>query len=257
MAADDQGGGLSSSFTDLMTSLAVIFILLLVASVNNTHLQSREDRERNAKMQAKLAAAEAELEKRKNATRDTRSEILAKLREELAIMSERGVEVKEDEKDPLGLLVVIPEGLLQFRVDRWDIPPPGRDFLQLFIPRLARGACAFRDDLSSIVVEGHADSTGSDEHNLKLSQDRSLEVVRQSLVTLGGSGADDQIETRSCFLDLLSASGRGNRDPFLIAGVEDRERSRRVVFKIRVRSLEQRELERLLGNDGRPPTDAS
>jgi hypothetical protein len=35
MAAHGDNAGLASSFTDLMTSLAVIFILLLVASHNN------------------------------------------------------------------------------------------------------------------------------------------------------------------------------------------------------------------------------
>lgn len=238
MAAEDASGGLSSAFTDLMTSLAVIFILLLVALVNNKQQELRAKQE-------EIDAAKLKLLQSQQATKDTRLEILAKLREELAMVSERGVEVREDEKDPLGLLVVIPEGLLQFRVDRWDIPPAGQDFLGTFIPRLARGACAFRDDLSSIVVEGHADSTGTDEHNLKLSQDRSLEVVRQSLAALAnGEGTAD---TRGCFLDLLSASGRGNRDPFLVDGVEDRGRSRRVVFKIRVRSFEQRERQLLLG----------
>lgn len=232
MAAEESSGGLSSAFTDLMTSLAVIFILLLVALVNNKQQELRAKQE-------EIDAAKLKLLQSQQATKDTRLEILAKLREELAMMAERGVEVKEDEKDPLGLLVVIPEGLLQFRVDRWDIPPAGQEFLDTFIPRLARGACAFRDDLSSIVVEGHADSTGTDEHNLKLSQDRSLEVVRQSLAAL--ANGDGTLDTRACFLDLLSASGRGNRDPFLVNGVEDRDRSRRVVFKIRVRSFEQRD----------------
>jgi len=238
MAAEESSGGLSSAFTDLMTSLAVIFILLLVALVNNKQQELRAKQE-------EIDAAKLKLLQSQQATKDTRLEILAKLREELAMMSERGVEVKEDEKDPLGLLVVIPEGLLQFRIDRWDIPPAGQEFLDAFVPRLARGACAFRDDLSSIVVEGHADSTGTDEHNLKLSQDRSLEVVRQSLAALGNG--DGAVDARGCFLDLLSASGRGNRDPFLVEGVEDRDRSRRVVFKIRVRSFEQRERQLLMG----------
>lgn len=228
MAADEGSGGLASSFTDLMTSLAVIFILLLVAGLSDAKRKEVEAEE-----------TKRELAKAKEVTKDTRLEILAQLREELKMMSERGVEVTEDEKDPLGLLVVIPEGLLQFRIDRWDIPPDGQAFLGEFVPRLARGACSFRDDLSSIVVEGHADSTGSDEHNLKLSQDRSLEVVRRSLGTLQDSA---DVELRGCFLDLLSASGRGNREPFLVNGVENRDRSRRVVFKIRVRSFEQRNL---------------
>ena len=35
MALSDDSAGLASSLTDLMTSLAIIFILLLVVSLNN------------------------------------------------------------------------------------------------------------------------------------------------------------------------------------------------------------------------------
>jgi outer membrane protein OmpA-like peptidoglycan-associated protein len=48
---------------------------------------------------------------------------------------------------------------------------------------------------------------------------------------------------RATFLRLLSASGRGSADLIIgPAGQEDPARSRRVVFKIRVRSLEQKYL---------------
>ena len=40
MAAEHEGSGLASSLTDLMTSLAVIFILLLVAMLNNQRQQA-------------------------------------------------------------------------------------------------------------------------------------------------------------------------------------------------------------------------
>ena len=44
MAADNGGSGLASSMTDLMTSLAIIFILLLVASLNNTQQEGEQTR---------------------------------------------------------------------------------------------------------------------------------------------------------------------------------------------------------------------
>lgn len=233
MQAEDPGSGLGSSLTDLMTSLAVIFILLLVALVNNK--------------QQELHATQAEIEQIRKQLLDaaktsetTRQTILVELRKQFSELSNRGVEIKEDEKDPLVLLVVVPEGLLQFAIDRYDIPPSGREFLSEFVPTLAGVACSFKDDLTSVVVEGHADSTGTDEHNLKLSQDRSMQVVRESLKVLSGR-AQASSPLESCLLDLLSASGRGRRDPFLVNGAEDRARSRRVIFKIRVRSFEQRE----------------
>ncbi|MCK6556645.1 OmpA family protein [Candidatus Binatia bacterium] len=264
MATEDTGThSLSNSFTDLMTSLAVIFILLLVVLVNNKQQELAQAQKDLSDAQRRLAAAAA-------ATTKARQEILAALRGELNQLAARGVQVTEDPKDPLGLLVVVPEGLLQFELDRSTIPPRGEGFLAEFVPRLGVIACSRREDLSSIVVEGHADSSGSEEHNLKLSQDRSIEVVRASLAVLRAypelAGVPDQCfpdesdtlaslppantlgsqALQTCFLDLLSASGRGRREPFVENGVEDRARSRRVVFKIRVRSFEQRDIEGFL-----------
>jgi chemotaxis protein MotB len=248
MAADESAGGLSSSFTDLMTSLAVIFILLLVALVNNKQQELSVKQEDLDAREQTIAQLRQQLEEALKKTTNLRQELLAALRGELSSLSARGVLVTEDERDPLALLVVVPEGLLEFGVDQHTIPSKGQEFLQDFTPRLAAIACAHRNDLASIVVEGHADSSGTDEHNLKLSQDRSIEVVRTSLHILQSmpAVADGDADGQSCFLDLLSASGRGRRDPFLVNGVEDRPRSRRVVFKIRVRSFEQREV--IVGN---------
>ena len=211
-------GSLSSSLTDLMTSLMVIFVLLLVATLNN-------------------ASAKGE---------NTRNLMLEKLRKDLQQFAVSGVTVEKDPRDPLGLLVLVPERFFNFAVDKSDIPAGGSEFLESFAPRLAATACTdlYKSEISSIVVEGHTDSTGTDEHNLKLSQERSLRVVQKTLDILGRQGPEE----RTCFVDFLSANGRGSREPILDAnGKEDKDRSRRVVFKIRVRSLEQRELRKILG----------
>lgn len=209
---------LGSSLTDLMTSLMVIFVLLLVATLNN-------------------ASAEGE---------NTRNLILERLTVDLKDFAQAGVRVEKDPADPLGLLVLVPQGLLDFAVDRSEIPAGGVKFLSVFSPRLAGTACSdrYRKEISSIVVEGHTDSTGTDEHNLQLSQERSLSVVQQTLAILGSAAPED----KACFLDFLSANGRGSKEPILDStGNEDKDRSRRVVFKIRVRSLEQREFRTILG----------
>lgn len=208
--------GLASSLTDLMTSLMVIFVLLLVATLNN-------------------ASAEGE---------NTRNVILDVLKKDFA--STTGVVVEKDPRDPLGLIVVVPEKFFNFALNKSDIPEGGIEFLGRFAPRLAGITCGkqYHDEISSIVVEGHTDSTGTDERNLQLSQERSLKVVQQTLTILG----EDNVENKKCFLDFLSANGRGSREPLKLPnGEEDRDRSRRVVFKIRVRSLEQREIRTLLG----------
>ena len=227
MAKDHGDPGLASSLTDLMTSLAVIFILLLVASLNNLKQEGEV----------------------------TRNKILDRLQQELRSFMAQGVEVKTDPKDPLGLLVLVPEGLLQFPLDKAVIPKGGIVFLSHFAPRLAKTVCAppFRKEVNSIVVEGHADSSGTHTHNLELSQGRSMAVVFQSLAQF--QRADDTVpHLKDCFAEFLSASGRGRAE--LIhdeKGSEDSARSRRVVFKIRVRSLEQRPLKEILGSPSPAP----
>jgi len=209
MAAEQhESSGLASSLTDLMTSLAVIFILLLVATLNNARQE----------------------------VQGAKAEVLALLEQALKEFSKQGVQVDHDPKDPLGLLVLVPEGLLRFRQNDPEPPPEGIEFLRGFMPKLVETACrpGIREGISSIVVEGHASSEGTEQRNLVLSQQRSMSVVQSGLQVLG-PGLHD------CFLELVSAAGRGSAEPYPTGqGAEDRERSRRVIFKIRVKSLEQR-----------------
>jgi outer membrane protein OmpA-like peptidoglycan-associated protein len=210
----------SNSFTDLMTSLAVIFILLLCASLNNAQQEGVT----------------------------MRNSMLVEVQKELKSFLAGGIEVSSDPKDPLGLLVLVPEDLLAFPLDRSDISPNGETFLKAFVPRLARTICSarFASEIHSIIVEGHTDSSGTDEHNWDLSQRRSLSVVRTSLAVLQ---TQDTAAERTAFLRLLSASGRGSSD--LVSGPTGQENaamSRRVVFKIKVRSIEQKTLTETLAS---------
>jgi outer membrane protein OmpA-like peptidoglycan-associated protein len=221
MATNHEDSGLASSLTDLMTSLAVIFILLLVGMLNNAQQE----------------------------VKGIKSQVLTRLQNALKEFEKNGVRVTPDPKDPLALLVLVPEDLLNFAQNQAQIPPKGQQFLLNFIPKLVSTACSsdLRQGISSIVVEGHTSSEGTGAWNLELSQERSLAVVRASLTILG---EDQKAETTSsglydCFLNFVSATGRGRTDPILTtSGQEDRERSRRVIFKVRVQSLEQRQLER-------------
>src|SRR5690242_2184540 len=158
MQSEHENTGLASSLTDLMTSLAVIFILLLVAMLNNALQQ----------------------------TKGTKSQVLARFEETLKDFQKQGVEVQTDPKDPLGLLVVVPEGLLKFEQGKAEIPAGGKDFVREFIPKLVATACSteLKAGINSIVVEGHASSEGDEAGNLRLSQARSIAVVQDSLDVL-------------------------------------------------------------------------
>lgn len=250
MAVPSEQGGLGSSMTDLMTSLAVIFILLLVASHNNKQQLLDVSHQQLDETRSRFEAAQQELIQAQQQTRVTRQNILLTLRRQLNIFAAQGVRAEADPRDPLGLLVLVPEGLLEFAVGRATIPSGGMEFLHLFTPKLATTICSetFKNEISTIVIEGHTDSSGSDAINLPLSQARSMAVAQESLGLLSPDPG-----LRGCFLSFLSATGRGSSEPvFDTSGAEDKARSRRVVFKIRVRSLEQRRLEKVIRGDLSP-----
>jgi outer membrane protein OmpA-like peptidoglycan-associated protein len=200
---------LSASFTDLMTSLAVIFILLLVAATNATVHRFQQEQGKS---------------------RNDRDGLIKKLREVFP-----NIDVKGDPSDPLGVIVVLPEGLLNFVKNGADIPEKGQEFLGNFIPQFAQIVCATPNMVRSVVVEGHTDETGTDAWNVELSQNRATRVAEQTLRLL-----KQDSQNYHCFLSMMSASGRGENDLIYVTGKIDEDKSRRVEFHLRVPSFEQR-----------------
>lgn len=217
MSAESGGSSLTSSFTDLMTSLAVIFILLFVSSLNK---QGAE---------------------RENRKRETQNIVVRDLGERLDQFKVRGVRVEPDEKDPLIVRIITPEHLLRFALNASAIPQGGAEFLNAFAPALveAMSVQAQKGNIASLVVEGHTDKTGSDAHNLKLSQERATAVSLRILEIL----AMDREDLKTLFMQLQSTAGRGSAEPLrdntqsTFSDVD--ERSRRVVFKVRLRAPEE------------------
>lgn len=205
---------LNSSLTDLMTSLMVIFILLLLVFISGS------------------------------ATKDiaVRQVLLTKLKKELEPKGFGNDNIRPDPKDPTAILIIVPNKLMNFELGKSDLRAEGADFLSTHIPQLAEVVCAtqFRDSVESIVVEGYTDESGfrgssreeSENRNLRLSQDRSMRVVSTALSDLISFP-----EERGCFLTKLSASGRGQQEPGATA-----EDSRRVIFKLRVKAKEVSEV---------------
>jgi outer membrane protein OmpA-like peptidoglycan-associated protein len=201
---------LNSSLTDLMTSLMVIFILLLLVFVHRTA--------------GKDAAVTDVLLKRL-----------------LADMKPHGFNeetIRHDPRDRNAILVIVPDRLMNFETSKSTLRPEGERFLKEYIPEFAGVLCSdqFRTSIESIVVEGHTDvhpwvnqSAGKSQNsNLKLSQDRSMEVVKSAL-----SDLTSMEPRRSCFLEKLSATGRGEQEQEATP-----EESRRVILKIRVKVVE-------------------
>ena len=231
------------SITDLMTSLAVIFILLLVYFV------------------CELAKVRADYEKQLKLLSD-RMNVITTVKKELKDgLAKKGYVAQDDPNDILGVVYRASADKLKFEVDKDALNEEGKAFLQRFIPTMVNvinsplSESARRElhehtgtSLSkyteSIIIEGHTDSSGEDKHNLQLSQGRAFAVMRYGIDLLGNP------HQREYFLRLTSINGRGWRG--LIAkpgskipewgvkpGTEDMDKSRRVEFKIRVKSVEQ------------------
>lgn len=196
---------LASGIADLMTSLAVIFILLLAAYITRVE-------DGNAK--------------------PTSSESRAATGRE-APPQPHHLTVERSSVEPDVMRVVIPEAILNFELGKSTLLPPAEAFLADTIPYYATMICGPQGhEVESFVIEGYTDDQGDDIRNLRLSQDRSFAVLVKGL---------DVIRTRlpwayECFQQKASANGRGRQDLVRnAAGQPDREKSRRVIFKIHLR----------------------
>jgi outer membrane protein OmpA-like peptidoglycan-associated protein len=215
--------------TDLMTSLAVIFILLLTLFIR-----------------AQFASRQV--------TQDIRQDVIDAIIAKLRTSQDESlnqVKVAKDPNDPLGIEVVVRDPLLRFEPDKSNLSEDAKKFLNQFVPLLTMVVCQDqRKNIQTIVIEGHTDRTfptgkDPDEYNIPLSQNRARSVVEHALFVL--KGTDE--EGRDCFLNITSVNGRGLREPPMeLIGKHDsdittldRQAMRRVIFKIRIKSTEQRQ----------------
>ncbi len=201
---------LSSAFTDLMASLAVIFILLTVVFIKNASERSKEGKE---------------------AVRTQLAEVLDK----------NNLPLEQDVNDPLTLSVRVSERLLKFSSGSAALSAAGADFLDGFIPALAKQLCSeqIRSRLDAVIIEGHTDRSGESSadgtgSNIRLSQSRSFSVLSRTL-----SAVRHDADLYGCVLKLVLASGRGSSVPIELDGDYRPDLSRRVEIKVRVKSNEQ------------------
>lgn len=201
---------MTNGMTDLMTSLVMVFILLFVAFITQTSSE-----------------AQSELQAHKEG-------VQAALRDHL---SRLGLSLDADPRDPLTLMIVVPENLLTFEFGQSRLSAQADRFLQEAMPFYAAAVCGpLRRTIDSLAIQGHTDDRGGDAYNLQLSQERSLAVMVKGLEVI-------QAQTPSayqCFQEMTSASGRGRQELIYDHDYRvNREKSRRVIFKIRLRSTEQ------------------
>lgn len=166
--------------------------------------------------------------------------------------------------------ILFDEGLDQIRP---EAEPVLEEFLQSYLKTLL-GSETFRPHVAQIIIEGHTNDNGTYMHNLDLSQRRSLSVMRflqeralQNLVEMGREMGRELAlgETRAwlkrrydiiraardlrLLQDRVTASGRSESELiYNDDGTVDKERSRRIEFKFRLKDEETlRRIEEALG----------
>ena len=120
-----------------------------------------------------------------------------------------------------------------FATNKFELTEQGQAFIDQFLPVYLNVLLSedYRPYVTEIIIEGHTDSDGDYITNLKLSQQRALAVASYVLADdYYGISAGQKKLLRS----LATANGRSWSDLVYVDGVEDKDASRRVVFKFRM-----------------------
>lgn len=190
---------LTNGVVDLMTSLAVIFILLFAASIVQVDTGTTKP------VPSRVTPVENEtMEDIQTSTPESRG--------------------------PNVLTITVPDAALRFDFGKSALLPLSEEFLVESIPQYVSTICGPEgQDVEAFVIEGYTDDLGDDVHNLRLSQERSFAVLAKSLDIV----RDRLPWAYECFLQKAVANGRGRQDLLRNEiGYPDRNNSRRVVFKI-------------------------
>jgi len=148
---------------------------------------------------------------------------------------------------------IVLDSAVFFETGKSTIKAEGQALLDRFVPVyldvLLRPEYA--DYLGEIIIEGHTDSSGSYDKNLKLSQDRALQVALYCLNMPGLTGAQ-----KAKLQQILTAKGKSYSDlVYDENGREDPEASRRVEFKFSLKDAEMiEEMNRILEGDTKEET---
>ena len=139
---------------------------------------------------------------------------------------------------------ILLESTILFDKSSSVISAEGQAFLSSFLPMYLSVLLSdqYRDYVAEIVIEGHADSDGTYQNNINYASDRAKAVARFCLDMSMTTGQ------RALLEKLMTVSSRSFADVIYRAdGTEDKDASRRVVFKFRMRDAEMiEELNRLL-----------
>ena len=150
---------------------------------------------------------------------------------------------RKAEVDANGSIVL--DSAVFFETAKSEIKEEGKALLNRFVPVYLNVLLRdeYRSYLGEIIIEGHTDSTGTYDNNLKLSQERALQVALYVLNMPGLTA-----EQKALLQQILTATGKSWADLIVDEyGREDPEASRRVEFKFSLRDSDMiQEMQRIL-----------
>lgn len=134
--------------------------------------------------------------------------------------------------DPASGAIALESDVL-FPVNSYNLSDAGKQRIDAFLPVYLNVLLSdqYRDYIAEIIIEGHTDSDGGYISNLILSQQRALSVA---YYVLDDSYRGISTNHRTQLRQLATVNGRSYMDRIMVDGVENKDASRRVVFKFRL-----------------------
>jgi len=229
---EDDNNNFWISYADLMAGLLFVFILVIGAVIVKYNLQEKD----SVKLKKDLKETKIQLSKTEKDLNDTKykifqitsvkSNIIKKLKTKLG---ELGDKIKVDSKS--GTLII--SGNILFNQGEYKLLDDSKKNLDDMIFKYINILISnqdIRNNLDSIIIEGHTNSDGSYLNNLKLSQSRAFSVMQFIL--------QKHPESKKYLEKYLTATGRSENELIIKNGIEDKNASRRIEVKFRLRNDE-------------------
>ena len=209
------------SFADLLSAVVGIFLILLVYFMSKNQEETQKIIEKYNKEIDAIKQSEQKIQEIVTIRSDIVSDI-----------------VKTFDGSKLGIVVEKESGAIRFsdkvlfEINSDKITKLGKDYLNKFIPEYMNTLTKDMSmkNLSEIVIEGHTDDAGSYIYNLDLSQRRALAVSNYIL-----SAEMPSFKYKSEIFKYLTATGKSFSNLIKVNNVINRDASRRVEFKFRLK----------------------
>ena len=196
---------------DLMAGLLFIFILLLMGAL----LQVQEKAEKDKELADRYD--------------NTKTHLYIDLQDEF----KKDLTVWGAVMDSSMMSIRFQEPSMLFDEARAELKPAFKEILDDFFPRYIEvlSRPQYKDNIKEIRIEGHTNSNGEYFSNMQLSQDRTRSVLQYCIAIV----PEEEVEW---LRGVITANGLSSSHPVMRNGVEDKNLSRRVEFRIRTNAEE-------------------